>query len=54
MSILISKVNLLIKRVNNYLIIKVCDVVQIMLLLRRKYFYEANASRTDQIGVKMN
>jgi hypothetical protein len=27
-------------------------MVHMMLLLRREYFYEANAIRMDQIGVK--
>jgi hypothetical protein len=43
---LIIKVNLL-QKVTKYLIIKVCDTVQIMLLLRRKYFYETNTTETD-------
>jgi hypothetical protein len=36
-----------------YLIIKICDKVQIMLLLRRLYYYEDYTIGMDQIRVKM-
>jgi hypothetical protein len=37
---------------NTFLIIIIWNMVHMMLLLRREYFYEANATRMDQIGVK--
>jgi hypothetical protein len=41
-------------RLNKYLFIKICSMVQLIFPLHRKYFYEANAILMDQIGVKMN